>query len=72
MKRMNLIKWEKENGYKGKFVAKKLGLSETSYSLIKNGKTTPTIDLLYKFEAVYGPDVNALELFKVVEDEKNR
>lgn len=72
MKRLNLIKWEKENGYKSKYVAKKLGISETSYSLMKNGKTTPTIDLLYKFDAIYGPDINVLELFKEVENEKNR
>lgn len=72
MKRKNLIKWEKENGYKGKYVAKKIGISATYYSLIKNGKATPTIDLLYKFSAVYGNDINVLELFKEVENEENR
>lgn len=67
MKRKNLIKWQKDNGYTSKFVAKKLGISETSYSLFKNGKTTPTIDLAYKFVEEFNVD-NVLELFKIGEE----
>lgn len=61
--RLNLIMWEKKNNYKAKEVADLLGISETTYSLIKNGKTTPSLDLAYKFNEVFGVD-NVLELFK--------
>lgn len=61
--RLNLILWEKENNLKGKDVAKKLGISETSYSLIKNGKTTPSLELAYRFQEVFGV-TNVLELLK--------
>lgn len=63
MKRINLIKWQAENGYKSKYVAEKLGISETTYSFIKNGKTMPSLELAYKFQEVFGID-NVLELLK--------
>ena len=63
MKRINLIKWQMEHGYTSRFIADKLGVSETTYSLIKNGKTTPTLDIAYKFSEIFNVD-NVLELFK--------
>ena len=67
MKRTNLINWQKERGLTSKFIANKLGITETTYSLIKNGKTTPTLDLAYKFSELFGVD-NVLELFEIKEE----
>lgn len=61
--RLNLIMWEKQNGYKAKEVAKKLGISETTYSLIKKGKTMPSIELAYKFQEIFNVD-DVLELLR--------
>jgi len=61
--RLNLIMWEKKNGYKAKEVAEKLGITETTYSLIKKGKTMPSIELAYKFNEIFGVD-DVLELLK--------
>lgn len=57
----NLINWEKENGYKARFVAEKLGITESAYSKIKLGKQKPTLEIAYKFQEVFGVD-NVLEL----------
>lgn len=57
----NLIKWENENGYKSKFVADKLGITESAYSKIKLGKQKPTLEIAYKFQEVFGID-NVYEL----------
>ena len=62
-KRLNLIMWEKQNNLKAKDVAKKLSISETTYSLIRNGKTMPSLELAYKFQEVFGVD-DVLELLK--------
>lgn len=64
--RLNLIMWEKQNHLKAKDVAKKLGVSETTYSLIRNGKTMPSLELAYKFQEVFGVD-DVLELLKKIE-----
>ena len=61
--RLNLILWEKKNNLKAKEVAKKLGISETTYSLIRNGKTMPSLELAYKFQEVFGVD-DVLELLR--------
>jgi transcriptional regulator with XRE-family HTH domain len=50
---VKLINWEKENGYKAKYVAEKLGLSETQYSRIKQGHTKPSIEVAEKLEKVF-------------------
>lgn len=63
--RLNLMLWEKQNHYKAKDVAKKLGITETTYSLIKNGKTMPSLELAYKFQELFGVD-DVLELLKKV------
>ena len=62
--RSNLILWEKQNGYKAKDVAERLGITEQTYCNIKNGKRTPSIDFAYKFIEVY-PNVDVLELMKL-------
>ena len=46
----NLIKWEKEHGYKSKFVAEKLGISQAQYNNVKRGRRKPTIEMAYKFK----------------------
>ena len=61
--RVNLVLWEKKNNLKAKEVAQKLGISETTYSLIKNGKTMPSLEIAYKFQEVFGVD-DVLELLK--------
>lgn len=61
--RLNLIIWEKQNNLKAKEVAEKLGVSETTYSLIRNGKTTPSLELAYKFQEIFGID-DVLELLR--------
>lgn len=61
--RLNLIMWEKQNNLKAKEVAEKLGISETTYSLIRNGKTMPSLELAYKFQEIFGID-DVLELLR--------
>lgn len=59
----NLIKWEKENGYKATFIAEKLGITDSQYSKIKLGKQKPTIEIAEKLEKVFGID-DVFELLK--------
>lgn len=66
-KRKNLIVWEKTNGFKAKDIAKKIGITEQTYSNIKNGKTTPSIEFAYKFAEAF-PDEDVLELMKFDEE----
>lgn len=53
--RQKLIRWEIENGYKGKFVAEKLGIANSTWSNIKNGRQNPTYELLEKFKKEFKP-----------------
>lgn len=41
----NLITWQNENGLTGKFVASKLGLTQSQYSKIKLGQQKPTVEM---------------------------
>lgn len=41
--RLKLILWEKEHGYTGRYVARKIGVSDSTWSKIKNGTQTPTL-----------------------------
>lgn len=61
LRRKNLIKLRVDLGLKSKEMAKKLGISPTKYSNIENGKVEPSIDLLYKFQELFGID-NVLDL----------
>lgn len=65
--RTNLILWEKRNGFKAKYVAGQLGITEGAYSRIKAGKMKPSIDFAYKFLKAFEPLIpngNVLELLK--------
>lgn len=61
--RLNLIIWEKENHYKAKDVAKKLGITDAMYCNYKKGTATPTLEFAYRFIEAY-PNVDVLELMK--------
>lgn len=41
--RLKLILWEKEHGYTGRHVARKIGVSDSAWSKIKKGTQTPTL-----------------------------
>ena len=48
--RTKLINWEKEHGYKARFVARKIGLSDAQWSRIKLGKQAPTLEQAERFQ----------------------
>ena len=50
----NLIAWEQENGYKAKFVAEKLGLTQVAYAKIKKGKQKPPLTMAEKLRTEFG------------------
>lgn len=60
----NLIKWEKENGFKAKYVAEKLGLTESQYSKLKSGKLKPSIEVAYLLHKEFGIDDVFIYLIK--------
>lgn len=64
--RVNLLLWEERNGFKGSFVAQKIGVSSTTWSLIKNDRQNPTFKQLMTFKDVFGQDLDmdVLDLFK--------
>lgn len=61
--RLKLIMWEKENGYKGTFIAQKLGISNSAWSKIKQGKQNPTLEQIEKLRTEFGLE-NVLDLLK--------
>ena len=64
---MNLVVWEKENGFKAKYVAEQLRVSPPTYSRIKSGKQEPSLELVYTFLEKFGDtiaDGNVLRLFE--------
>lgn len=61
--RIRLIVWEKENGFKGKDVAKAIGVSESTWSKIKMGKQEPTHAQIERLRSAYNLD-NVLDLLK--------
>lgn len=67
---INLIAWEKENGYKARWVAEKLGLTEAQYSKMKSGKRKPTIEDAWKFQEEFEVDDVINLLRKDTTDEK--
>ena len=69
MMRLGLIMWEKEPGLKGKYVAEKIGLSQSSWSKIKLGKQNPTLEQIEKLRSEFGLE-NVLDLLKEDEHEK--
>lgn len=63
----NLIEWERKNGYKAVYVAKRLGLTEAQYSKIKNGKQKPPLDMAYRLAVEFKIE-NPLNLLKDVKE----
>lgn len=61
--RLKLIMWEKANGYKGTFIAQKLGISNSAWSKIKQGKQNPTLEQIEKLRTEFGLE-NVLDLLK--------
>lgn len=68
--RIGLIMWEKKSGLKGKFIAEKIGVSDSAWSRIKNGKQTPTLEQIEKLRSEFGLE-NILDLLKEAENEEN-
>ena len=67
--RLKLIMWEKEHGYKGTFVAHKIGISDSAWSKIKLGKQNPTLEQIDKLRTEFGLE-NVLDLLKEDEHEE--
>lgn len=65
LKRKNLVKFKVDLGLKSKDMAKRLGITNTKYSNIENGRVDPSIELLFKFREEFDAD-DVLELFKLV------
>ena len=42
--RIKLILWEKEHGFTGRYVAKRIGISDSAWCKIKKGHQTPTLE----------------------------
>lgn len=61
--RLKIVLWEKTHGYTGAFVARKLGVSPSTWSRIKAGKQQPTLEHIKKLETEFQID-DVLELFK--------
>lgn len=59
----NLSAWQKENGYKSKFVAAKLGLTESAYSKILHGAQPPTVEMAFKLREAFNVS-DPLDLLK--------
>ena len=63
-KRKKLIFWRIEKGLKQVDVARKLGISNSYYSNLENGRATPSYSLLMKFKDTF--EINyIMELFKL-------
>ena len=65
LKRKNLIKFRVDLGLKSKDMAERLGITNTKYSNIENGRVEPSIEFVYKFREEFDLD-EVLELFKLV------
>lgn len=62
--RQKLIDWEKEHGYKSKFVAEKIGVSDSTWSKIKQGKQKPTLEQAQKLKDEFGIE----DVFELLEE----
>lgn len=49
----NLINWEREHGFKSKFVAEKLGLTPAAYTKIKRGEQRPTVEMAERLQTEF-------------------
>jgi transcriptional regulator with XRE-family HTH domain len=60
-----LIEWEHSNGYKAKFVAEKLGLSQSNYSAIKKGRIKPSLKMVDKLSKEFNMSIDdAIDLLR--------
>lgn len=65
--RSRLIEWERANGYKARYVAEKLGISDSAYSKIKRGEQQPTIEMVSKLHSEFGVEME--QAIKLLEDQ---
>lgn len=61
--RLKLIMWEKTHGLKGTFIAKKIGISPSTWSKIKLGKQDPSYKQIEALRKEFGLE-NVLDLLK--------
>lgn len=61
--RFNLMNFRKKKKLSQRKMSELLGISRSYYSEIETGKKTPSVELAYKIEEVFGVD-NGLELLK--------
>lgn len=61
--RVKLIEWEKAHGFKSKYVAEKIGVSDSTWSKIKQGKQKPTFEQAERLKEVFGIK-NVFDLLK--------
>lgn len=61
--RFNLMNFRKKKKLSQEKMSELLGISRPYYSEIEMGKKTPSVELAYKIEEVFGVD-NGLELLK--------
>ncbi|MCR9040975.1 helix-turn-helix transcriptional regulator [Bacillus sp. L381] len=59
----NLRKILEEDGRSQKFLASKVGISETSFSALKNGKSLPTLPVAYKLAKLLNRSIEDIWFF---------
>ncbi len=60
-----LMEWEHSHGYKARFVAEKLGISQSNYSAIKKGRIKPSLKMVDKLSKEFDMSIeSAIELLK--------
>lgn len=66
--RWKLLQWQKENGHTGRFIARKIGCSDSAYSKIVKGTQNPTLEQIEAFRREFGLE-NILDLLQGADDE---
>jgi len=61
--RNKLIQWEKEHGYKSNFVAEKVGVSDSAWCKIKQGKQRISLEQAIRLKEAFEID-DIFELLK--------
>lgn len=60
-----LIAWEHSNGYKARYVAEKLEISQSHYSAIKKGRIKPSLKMVERLSKEFDMSIdNAIELLR--------
>lgn len=61
----NLIEWERTHGYKARYVAEKLEMSQSNYSAIKKGRIKPSLKMVDKLSTEFNMSIDdAIELLR--------